>query len=39
MQRYVLRADDGPSPDERGACAAGAKTSGSVTLLLPETLG
>ncbi len=37
MQRYVLRVDDGPSRDEKGACAAGAEMSGSVTLLLPET--
>ena len=39
MQRYVLRADDGPFPDDRGAAGAGAETSGSVTLVLPETLG
>ena len=37
MQRYVLRADDGPSHDDRGARAAGAETAGGVTLVHPET--
>ena len=39
MQRYVLRADDGPFPDDRGDGASSAETSGSVRLVLPETLG
>ena len=39
MQRYVLRADDGPSHDDRDTGAAGAKTSGGVKLVLPDTLG
>ena len=34
MQRYVLRADDGPFPDDRGTAGAGVETSGSVTLVL-----